>query len=348
MALLVLVTSMLLGAGTTTGHVASVKSIVLALPYFARMGWHVLWHGNVKPARPEIPAEVMALYTPRPTDVIISPAAKSGTTWLMQIAHQLRVKGAEPTWDDQMDVSPWLESAVWLGVDESLLTGDHVAHPRVYKSHLPFGKLPKDAKLVVALRDMGDCIVSMHKFWHPMVDTTWVTAHDDATAALLSGRVHTQLRWLVEWWEHRNDTNVKLFFYQDMLKNHRQVVVEMAEFMGIDADDSLIDKVVEQSTKDYMASEEHRFRFDDHSVVNRLREAHRLPPRGLTPLTGKVRQSKRKDGKKGRDLLTQAHRDALDRVWHRVVEKATGFKNMDEMRAAWQAEKAEQAAGAEA
>ena len=114
------------------------------------------------------------------------------------------------------------------------------------------------------------------------VDTTWVTAHDDATAALLSGRVHTQLRWLVEWWEHRyvlpgrsaievlwrnerwrrNDTNVKLFFYQDMLKNHRQVVVEMAEFMGIDADDSLIDKVVEQSTKDYMASEEHRFRFD--------------------------------------------------------------------------------------
>ena len=30
-------------------------------------------------------------------------------------------------------------------------------------------KLPKDAKLVVALRDMGDCIVSMHKFWHPMV-----------------------------------------------------------------------------------------------------------------------------------------------------------------------------------
>ena len=39
----------------------------------------------------------------------------------------------------QMDVSPWLESAVWLGVDESLLTGDHVAHPRVYKSHLPFG-----------------------------------------------------------------------------------------------------------------------------------------------------------------------------------------------------------------
>lgn len=89
----------------------SVKSIVLALPYFARMGWHVLWHGNVKPARPEIPAEVMALYTPRPTDVIISPAAKSGTTWLMQIAHQLRVKGAEPTWDDQVSCFSKRESA---------------------------------------------------------------------------------------------------------------------------------------------------------------------------------------------------------------------------------------------
>ena len=47
-------------------------------------------------------------------------------------------------------------------------------------------------------------------------------------------------------------------------------------------------------------------------------------------------------------MRVPACQDALDRVWHRVVEKATGFKNMDEMRAAWQAEKAEQAAGAEA
>ena len=73
-----------------------------AAPYFVRMSWYGLLHGHERPARPNIPPEVQEWYTPRPSDVIISPAAKSGTTWLLQIAHQLRVKGEEPTWDDQV------------------------------------------------------------------------------------------------------------------------------------------------------------------------------------------------------------------------------------------------------
>lgn len=82
----------------------SVGSLVAAAPYYVRMFWHGLWHGYERPARPNIPPEVWEWYTPRPSDVIISPAAKSGTTWLLQIAHQLRVKGEEPTWDDQVRV----------------------------------------------------------------------------------------------------------------------------------------------------------------------------------------------------------------------------------------------------
>lgn len=38
-----------------------------------------------------------------------------------------------------MMVAPWLESAAWLGNVSHLVKGDHVAPPRVFKSHLPYG-----------------------------------------------------------------------------------------------------------------------------------------------------------------------------------------------------------------
>ena len=134
------------------------------------------------------------------------------------------------------------------------------------------------------------------------VDTTWVQLHDHATADLLSGRVHREMRWLVEWWKHRcavceanylcaqkacdawaapsppsdwtllaldtctpppvarNDPRVKFFFFKDMLANHRAVVEEMAAFMELDVNESVIDTVVSQSTHAYMSSAEHRHR----------------------------------------------------------------------------------------
>lgn len=35
-------------------------------------------------------------------------------------------------------VTPWLDAAVWFGGLDHLLSGDHVAEPRVFKSHLPY------------------------------------------------------------------------------------------------------------------------------------------------------------------------------------------------------------------
>lgn len=38
-----------------------------------------------------------------------------------------------------MDVTPWLESANWIGGGMSeFIKGEHMANPRVFKSHLPY------------------------------------------------------------------------------------------------------------------------------------------------------------------------------------------------------------------
>jgi len=75
---------------------------VRAVPYGIHRIVDYVQHGNEAPPKPFIPPTVQEWYTPRPTDVIVSPPAKSGTTWLLHMAHQLRVGGAEPEYDDQV------------------------------------------------------------------------------------------------------------------------------------------------------------------------------------------------------------------------------------------------------
>ena len=80
----------------------SVGSLVRAIPYGARRLIDHAQHGGEAPPKPDIPPTVREWYTPRDTDVIVSPPAKSGTTWLLHMAHQLRMNGADPTYDDQV------------------------------------------------------------------------------------------------------------------------------------------------------------------------------------------------------------------------------------------------------
>ena len=74
--------------------------------------------------------EAYRAFQPRPTDVIISPFAKCGTTWLQQIVHSLRT-GGDMDFEDIYEVVPWIDVALDLGID---LDADQRANPRAFKS----------------------------------------------------------------------------------------------------------------------------------------------------------------------------------------------------------------------
>lgn len=99
-------------------------------------------------------------YEPRPTDVIISPYGKCGTTWLQQTFHQLRT-GGDMDFDDISRVVPWIETAPVLELD---INAEQRVEPRGFKSHLARNALPDGARYVVSLRNPKDAFVSMYRF----------------------------------------------------------------------------------------------------------------------------------------------------------------------------------------
>ena len=102
-------------------------------------------------------------WRPRPTDIVITPFGKCGTTWLQQTFHTLRTRG-DMDFDDISRVVPWIETAKVVGFD---VEAPQRAEPRGFKSHLAYDghpSIPKGAKYVVSLRDPKDALVSMHKF----------------------------------------------------------------------------------------------------------------------------------------------------------------------------------------
>ena len=110
----------------------------------------------------------------RDGDIVISVPAKSGTTWTMNIVHQLRA-GGDPDFDDVYAEVPWLELRTSPAVTVDALVAQFDAMPferrRAFKTHSAPGALPyqrpgvgKDVKYVVVVRNPEEALASLRPF----------------------------------------------------------------------------------------------------------------------------------------------------------------------------------------
>ena len=88
-------------------------------------------------------------FQPRPSDVIISPYGKSGTTWIQHIVHGLRTRGSLD-FEEISNVVPWIERAYELGID---LEAPQPGPFRAYKSHLSWDEIPKGGRYIFSIRN---------------------------------------------------------------------------------------------------------------------------------------------------------------------------------------------------
>lgn len=291
----------------------------------------------MKMVPPKPQAEHLAKYKPRPSDIIVAVPGKSGTTWLMQIAHQLRIGGQEIDFEDQMDVMPWLE-----GGAASILDQDpnmkQVGEPRVFKSHMGWESFEKEqlrsSKIIYCFRDIKDVAFSAWKFIPPIAHGE-ISCWHFTICLSVAGIVDRGLNDLCHFWEHRHDERVCFFFFDDLKERHVECVQRVQRFMDLGTDEALTQRVVSQSTHEYMSRPDRHTRFDDHKITFAM-DAKKGITRTI-PLTGKVRKDGGKSGD-GKEGLPQSVKDWVDWRWKCVVFPRTGFADLQAMRRAWLAE----------
>jgi hypothetical protein len=271
-------------------------------------------------AAPQDWIEGVRSYRPRPTDVVITPFGKCGTTWLQQTFHTLRT-GGDMDFDDISRVVPWIETAKIVGLD---IEAPQRAEPRGFKSHLHYEALPKGAKYVVSLRDPKDALVSMYRFMEGWFFEPGAISIADFGPHWLENESY--FKHLLSWWAVRGEPNVLVFTYEAMVADPAGHIRRLAAFCDLPLDDDLMALTLERSSIGYMLA--HKDRFDD-AMMRAASETRCNLPAGSD--SAKVR----KGGVGGHKAeLPPSLAAALDAKWAELVTPATGFADYAALEAA--------------
>jgi hypothetical protein len=273
--------------------------------------------------RDDIAASISS-FRPQPTDIIISPFAKCGTTWLQQTFHCLRTNG-DMAFDDISRVVPWIETARTLGLD---LDAPQRGQPRGFKSHLAYDQIPKGARYVVSFRDPKDAIVSDYHFMKGWWFEPGSITLEEFVERPLTRRGTGRDYWhhLLSWWGERDNPNVLLSSYEAMTDDPERHIRKLARFAGIPFDDALVKLALEHSSLPFMLA--HRDRFDDLLMREHSERSSGLPEGSDS---AKVREGKVGSHK---SEMPPAIAARIDAVWAETIASKTGFATYAEFETA--------------
>ncbi|XP_018563758.1 estrogen sulfotransferase-like [Anoplophora glabripennis] len=139
---------------------------------------------------------------------------------------------------------------------------------RFIKSHLPLSLMPPHmfevgAKVIYCARNPKDMLVSLfHAFDFFLVKNltdSFKDCFDDFNNDLTLNCPYFE--HVKEAWERRNDKNFLFLFYEDTMKDKRQTIRKIADFLGKDLSENEIDKL-----EDYLSFE----KFKNNKTVNHV------------------------------------------------------------------------------
>ena len=217
----------------------------------------------------------------RDGDIVISVPVKSGTTWTMNIVHQLR-SGGDRDFDDVYRVVPWLEIVPAPAVTREQRLAKFAAMPRhlrrAFKTHSAPGPLPyqppgrgKDVKYVVVVRHPDEAVASMHPFiashskaWFDLWQLpreAFVKPDFDGFFRELGKPLIARMifDFAAAWWPLRNAPNVLLMHFTDMKLDHAASVRKIGSFLGLEPAADRWPTVLECTSFKWMKANEDKF-----------------------------------------------------------------------------------------
>ena len=197
----------------------------------------------------------------RDDDVVISPPAKCGTSW-MQMLCALLVFNSIRFPRRLTEISPWLD-AITYDFAETLAVLEAQQHRRFIKTHTPLDGLPfvEGVTYLCVGRDPRDVGVSFDHAVANISDETraeltakkgidrsamppppedlrerfWLWAEGEFLNGPTGiGSMANMIQHLQTFWDRRNEPQVALFHYHDLLADLPSQLKRLAEVLGID------------------------------------------------------------------------------------------------------------------
>jgi len=210
-------------------------------------------------------------YVAGPQDVFVMTYAKSGTNWMMQIAHQLIYHG-KGEYNHLHEIVPWPDTTIMpLFMKKYAIPIEQATHwkqspekKRVIKTHYNWDLLPysKDARYIAVIRDPKDVFVSNYVFVRDGVYGTAMPSVDTWFDLFLSPHFPLGGSWAVNaagYWAERHRPNVLIVSFKSMKQDLRATVVKVADFLNVQASDALVDEVCRLSSFEYMKKNDHKY-----------------------------------------------------------------------------------------
>lgn len=218
----------------------------------------------------------------RDGDVVISVPIKSGTTWTMNIVHQL-LTGGTADFRDIYEQVPWIEFLGFPGQSHQDVVDRVAAMPtdirRAFKTHSPPPGVPfqaagsgKDVKYVVVFRNPEEGVVSFKTFLDKHTDEwfeLWGMPREAMCrpdlqsfySEIIDGRgmQGAFFGFLAAWWPLRHEPNVMFIHFADMKQDHEGSVRKIAEFLGEEPNDDQWAKILEYTSFPWMKKNESKF-----------------------------------------------------------------------------------------
>jgi len=195
------------------------------------------------------------LLKPRPGDIYVATAPKTGTTWTMQIVHQI-LTGGRGEFDHIYQVAPFLDQLYAKPFGERVL--EELPSPRIFKTHMPYEQLapPADSRVIYVTRNAADAMVSLHH--HYCMREGY---RSPLGVSFLQGNALAR-QWfehLETWWPHRNDANVLHLRYEDLATDLEGGIRKVAGFLGVALDEERMPDILEKCGFAYMKKHTERF-----------------------------------------------------------------------------------------
>jgi peroxiredoxin len=193
-------------------------------------------------------------FVPRPDDIFIITYPRSGTTWMQMILYQLTTAG-RMDFPHITTVCPWFERSLKDGT-----AYDALPSPRVFKSHLPYRKIPKGpCKYIYVARDAKDVAVSYYHFYTTHMG--FKGTFDEFFDRFLKGEVQygSWFRHVRRWWEHRDDPNVLFLYYEELAVDLPGCLRRITAFCGLEIAPERRPGILERCSFAFMKQHESQF-----------------------------------------------------------------------------------------